>query len=111
MIQIDFKKLQGLVPAIIQDTQTNVVYMLGFMNEEALSKTRETGIVYFWSRSKKRIWMKGEISGNILKIQNIYIDCDNDTLLISVKLIGTSACHTGRITCFNDELAITKLLL
>jgi phosphoribosyl-ATP pyrophosphohydrolase/phosphoribosyl-AMP cyclohydrolase len=108
MEQIDFKKLQGLVPAIIQDEQTNEVYMLGFMNEEALNKTKETGIVYFWSRTRGMLWMKGETSGNKLQVKKIMVDCDSDTLLIFVSLIGSNVCHTGNKTCFNTLLPITK---
>ena len=90
----------ALTPAIIQDYQTGIVYMLGYMNEEALKKTKETGWVYFWSRSRNRLWMKGEESGNKLKAKEILIDCDNDTLLVKVELDGTNVCHTGNMTCF-----------
>lgn len=108
---IDFKKTNGLIPTIIQDEKTKEVYMLGYMNEETLEKTRKKGVVYFWSRSKKRVWMKGEESGNILKVRKIYIDCDRDTLLILVELVGNVVCHTGKRTCFNEELKITKSFL
>lgn len=101
---IDFAKSGGLVPAIIQDAKTGEVYMLGYMNAEALDKTLETGWVYFWSRSKQRLWMKGEESGNKLKLREIYLDCDEDTLLIKVDLIGTAACHTGNRSCFYTKL-------
>ena len=103
-ISIDFSKGKGLAPAIIQDYQNGIVYMLGFMNEETLEKTKETGWVYFWSRNKKRLWMKGEKSGNKLKVKRILIDCDSDTLLVKVELNGTNVCHTGNRTCFNTEL-------
>ena len=94
----------GLVPAIIQDSESGVVYMLGYMNEEALGKTRESGWVHFWSRSKDRIWMKGEESGNKLKVTSIYQDCDHDTLLIKAELHGDAVCHTGQLSCFYDEI-------
>lgn len=92
-MQLDFKR--GLVPAIIQDYKNGEVLMLGYINEEALQKTLETGWVYFWSRSKKRLWMKGETSGNKLKVKNIFMDCDGDTVLIKVCLFGKNVCHTG----------------
>jgi len=105
---IDFKKMNGLVPVIVQDSKTNEVYMLGYMNKQALAKTRDKGMVYFWSRSRNKLWMKGEQSGNKLKVEQIYADCDRDTLLIKVKLIGNGVCHTGEKTCFNAKLSITK---
>jgi phosphoribosyl-ATP pyrophosphohydrolase/phosphoribosyl-AMP cyclohydrolase len=112
--QLDFGKLGGLVPAIIQDNVTNKVLMLGFMNEEALLKTEETGKVTFYSRSKKRLWTKGEESGNFLNLVSIAQDCDNDTLLIKVNPVGP-VCHTGNDTCWNeinkqDELNFLKYL-
>jgi phosphoribosyl-ATP pyrophosphohydrolase/phosphoribosyl-AMP cyclohydrolase len=100
--QLDFSKLNGLIPAIIQDNTTNVVLMLGFMNEEALAKTEETGQVTFFSRSKKRLWTKGEESGNFLNVVSIASDCDNDTLLIKVNPVGP-VCHTGADTCWGEE--------
>ena len=90
-----------LTPAIIQDAKTRKVYMLGFMNNEALALTKQTGYVYFWSRKRKRLWKKGETSGNTLLVKKIDTDCDNDTLLIQVKLTGNAACHTGKRTCFD----------
>ncbi len=101
---IDFEKSGGLVPVIIVDTLSKDVLMLGYMNEEALQKTRGTGFVYFYSRTKKRLWMKGETSGNKLKVKQIFIDCDNDALLIEAKLLGTHVCHTGEKTCFSVKL-------
>jgi len=106
---IDFKKMNGLIPAIIQDAKTKDIYMLGYMNEETLEMTRNKGMVYFWSRSKKRVWMKGEVSGNVLKVRTIYIDCDRDTLLILVELVGNAVCHTEKRTCFNEELFVRFL--
>jgi len=101
---INFTKNNGLVPAIIQDYQTGDVYMLGYMNEEALQKTIETEWVYFWSRSRQKLWMKGEESGNKLKVKEIYSDCDNDSILVKVELIGRNVCHTGNKSCFYTEL-------
>ena len=92
-----------LIPTIIQDTKTREVYMLGFMNDEALALTKQTGYVYFWSRKRNRLWKKGESSGNTLLVKKISTDCDNDTLLIKVKLMGNVVCHTGKRTCFNTS--------
>lgn len=105
---IDFKKMNGLVPAIIQDKKTSQIYMLGFMNEKALKETIKNGYVYFWSRSRNKLWMKGETSNNKLKVEEIITDCDNDTLLIRVTLIGTNVCHTGKRTCFAKKLLFKK---
>ena len=96
--------MKNLIPAIIQDVKTKEVYMLGYMSKETLNKTLESGFVYFWSRSRSRLWMKGEESGNKLKVRDIFTDCDNDTLLIKVELIGTNVCHTGNKTCFYQKL-------
>ncbi len=101
-MNIDFNKLNGLVPAIIQDAVTAKVLMLGFMNEDAFSKTRESGLVTFFSRTKNRLWTKGEESGNFLRVVEILLDCDSDTLLIKVNPVGT-VCHTGTDTCWNEE--------
>jgi phosphoribosyl-AMP cyclohydrolase / phosphoribosyl-ATP pyrophosphohydrolase len=101
-MKINFSKYaDGLVPAIVQDADTNLVLMLGFMNEEAFQKTQATKQVTFYSRSKQRLWTKGEESGNFLQLKDIIIDCDNDTLLIKAKPTG-SVCHTGADTCFNE---------
>lgn len=101
---IDFKKCDGLVPTIIQDYKNNMVYMLGYMNKLSLKKTKETGYIYFWSRSRNKLWMKGEESGNKLKVKEIFIDCDNDTILIKIELEGKCVCHTGKISCFFKKL-------
>lgn len=98
--QIDFEKSGGLVPAIIQDAQTLEVLMLGYMNEEAWQKTQHDGRVTFFSRSKNRLWTKGEESGNFLEVVNTHIDCDNDTILIKAQPKGPT-CHTGSRSCFN----------
>lgn len=102
MIQADFEKGEGLIPTIIQDADTQKVLMLGYMNEEALQKTQQEGRVTFYSRSKQRLWTKGESSGNYLEVKDIRIDCDNDTLLIKVNPIGP-VCHTGADTCFTEK--------
>lgn len=96
------KNKDGLVPAIIQDPTTKNVLMLGYMNEDALNKTMATGKVTFYSRSKKRIWQKGEESGNFLNLVNVEIDCDHDTLLISANPVGPT-CHKGSDTCWNKD--------
>lgn len=98
---IDFEKSGGLVPAIIQDKLSSKVLMLGYMNEEALQKTKESGKVTFFSRSKNRLWTKGEESGNFLMVDQILVDCDNDTLLIKANPVGP-VCHTGSDTCWNE---------
>ena len=101
-MNIDFNKnSDGLIPAIIQDAQTKTVLMLGYMNTEALKKTEETKLVTFFSRSKQRLWTKGEESGNVLNLVSIKNDCDNDTLLISVKPQGPT-CHKGTDTCWAE---------
>lgn len=99
---LDFDKMGGLVPAIIQDNNTSKVLMLGYMNEEAYQKTMETGKVTFFSRTKKRLWTKGEESGNYLEVVSIKADCDEDTLLIKVNPVGP-VCHTGTDTCWGEK--------
>lgn len=99
-IDIDFNKGNGLVPVIVQDYRDNEVLMLGFMNSEAFDLTVKSGQVHYWSRSKKRIWQKGETSGHIQVVKEIRTDCDNDTLLIKVDQTGGAACHEGYRSCF-----------
>ena len=102
-MKIDFNKYaDGLVPAIVQDANTNVVLMLGFMNEDALAATKETGKVTFFSRSKQRLWTKGEESGNSLLLQEILLDCDADSLLIKATPLGP-VCHKGTDTCWGES--------
>ncbi len=101
-MNLDFDKVGGLIPAIIQDNETNKVLMLGYMNQEALDKTKELGKVTFYSRTKQRLWTKGEESGNFLNLISIQEDCDQDTLLIKVNPVGP-VCHTGDDTCFKEE--------
>ncbi|TDG36357.1 bifunctional phosphoribosyl-AMP cyclohydrolase/phosphoribosyl-ATP diphosphatase HisIE [Pedobacter changchengzhani] len=101
-MKIDFNKSDGLVPVVIQDAQTLEVLMLGYMNDEALTKTQNEGKVTFFSRSKNRLWTKGEESGNFLFVKSIHIDCDNDTILIKANPVGPT-CHTGSRSCFKTE--------
>ncbi len=100
--QVDFNKMDGLIPAVIQDDKTSKVLMLGFMNREALEKTQEIGKVTFFSRTKNRLWTKGEESGNFLNVVSVLIDCDEDTLLIKVNPVGP-VCHSGTDTCFDEK--------
>ena len=101
-MNVDFNKSNGLAPAIIQHYLNQQVLMLGYMNEEAFLKTKQEGKVTFFSRSKNRLWTKGESSRNFLLVKNIVFDCDNDTILIKVDPIGPT-CHTGAASCFNEE--------
>ncbi len=102
---MDFTKLDGLVPAVIQDDESGEVLMVGFMNDVALARTRETGFATFFSRSRQKLWMKGETSGNKLAVTSIFVDCDDDTVLLKVKRLGDgNVCHTGERTCFFREL-------
>jgi len=103
MMNIDFKKMEGLIPVVVQDDLSGKVLMLGYMNEEALAKTQESGRVTFFSRSKNRLWTKGETSGNFLEVISIQEDCDGDAILLQVIQEG-SACHTGEFTCFHREI-------
>jgi phosphoribosyl-AMP cyclohydrolase len=105
--KIDFKKSPNcLIPTIIQDYKDGTVYMLGYVNELSLQKTQKNGYVHFWSRSRNKLWLKGEESGNKLKVIEILTDCDNDTLLIKVKLEGSHVCHTGNKTCFFKKITV-----
>ncbi len=104
MIEIDFKKGEGLIPVIIQEASTNEVLMLGYMNRESWEKTLETKKASFWSRSRKKLWIKGETSGHFQEVKEILLDCDGDTLLIRVDQIGGAACHTGFRSCFHHRL-------
>lgn len=102
---VDFSKLQGLIPAVIQDADTNEVLMVGFMNDEALARTRATGFATFFSRSRNKLWMKGETSGNKLQVRRLLVDCDDDSLVVQVTRLGDgNVCHTGERTCFYREL-------
>jgi phosphoribosyl-AMP cyclohydrolase len=98
---MDYSKLDGLIPAVIQDAESAEVLMVGFMNGEALAETRRTGYATFFSRSRGKLWMKGETSGNRLEVKEILVDCDDDTVLVKVKRLGDgNVCHTGERTCF-----------
>ena len=100
---MNFSKLDGLVPAVVQDAENGEVLMVGFMNDAALARTRETGFATFYSRSRKELWTKGETSGNKLAVQQILVDCDDDTVLVKVKRLGDgNVCHTGARTCFRE---------
>ncbi len=102
---MDFSKLNGLVPAVIQDAASGEVLMVGFMNDEALAATRRSGFATFFSRTRNRLWMKGETSGNRLRVVEMLVDCDDDTLLVRVERLGTgTVCHTGARTCFFRRL-------
>jgi phosphoribosyl-AMP cyclohydrolase len=103
---MDYSKLNGLIPAVIQDDATREVLMVGFMNQEALDRTLESGFATFFSRTRGSLWMKGETSGNKLKVERILVDCDDDTVLVKVKRLGDgNVCHTGERTCFSRALA------
>src|SRR3954454_106475 len=102
---MDFSKLDGLIPAVVQDESSNEVLMVGFMNREALNLTLETGFATFFSRTRGKLWTKGETSGNRLQITSALVDCDDDTVLLKVKRLGDgNVCHTGERTCCNREL-------
>jgi phosphoribosyl-AMP cyclohydrolase len=102
---MDFSKLDGLIPAVVQDDATGEVLMVGFMNDEALQKTRDSGFATFFSRSRGKLWTKGETSGNRLAVKRILVDCDDDTVLLKVSTLGDGVvCHTGERSCFYREL-------
>jgi phosphoribosyl-AMP cyclohydrolase len=102
---MDYSKLNGLIPAVIQDADSNEVLMVGFMNDEALARTRDSGFATFFSRTRNALWMKGETSGNRLAVTEILVDCDDDTVLVKVKRQGDgNVCHTGQRTCFYRQL-------
>ena len=103
---MDYTKLNGLIPAVIQDAESSEVLMVGFMNEQALAQTRESGFATFFSRTRNTMWMKGETSGNKLQVVVILVDCDDDTVLVKVKRLGDgNVCHTGTRTCFSRSLS------
>ena len=102
---MDYSKLAGLIPAVIQDSESAEVLMVGFMNEEAWDITKRTGYVTFFSRTRNKLWMKGETSGNKLEVVDLLVDCDDDTVLLKVKRLGDgNVCHTGERTCFFRKL-------
>jgi phosphoribosyl-AMP cyclohydrolase len=100
MVTLDFGKLDGLVPAVAQDWQTGEVLMVAFMNEESWRLTLETGIMHYWSRSRKSLWKKGETSGHFQEVKELRVDCDQDCVVARVRQVGGAACHTGRRSCF-----------
>jgi phosphoribosyl-AMP cyclohydrolase len=104
MITPDFAKGDGLVPAIVQDAETKEVLMMAYMNSQSWEATLKTGKATYWSRSRQALWMKGESSGNVQLVKNIFIDCDNDTILLQVEQLGGAACHTGHKSCFYRKL-------
>jgi len=107
MTEIDFDKMRGLAPAIVQDAASGEVLMLGFMNREALEKTLSTGFVTFFSRTRNQLWTKGETSGNRLELVSAATDCDRDTVLLRVRVLGDGVvCHTGTRSCFTEPLAV-----
>jgi len=102
---MDYSKLSGLIPAVVQDDDSGEVLMVGFMNDEALEKTKATGFATFFSRTRNTLWMKGETSGNRLQVTEMLVDCDEDTVLLKVKRLGDgNVCHTGARTCFYRKL-------
>ena len=103
---MDYSKLSGLIPAVVQDDQSGEVLMVGFMNDEALERTKATGFATFFSRTRNTLWMKGETSGNRLQVTEMLVDCDEDTVLLKVKRLGDgNVCHTGERSCFYRRLA------
>jgi len=108
-MQIDFAKMDGLAPAIVQEDSTGEVLMVGFMNSESFEKTVETGYVTFYSRTRQKLWMKGETSGNRLRVISALTDCDRDTVLFRVQVEGDGlVCHTGTKSCFTEAVEINK---
>jgi len=103
-MELDFDKMGGLVPAIIQDAETGKVLMLAYMNKIAWEKTLETGKTWFYSRSRSKQWMKGEESGNVQMVKEVFVDCDEDTVLLKVEQVGNAACHKGYESCFFRKL-------
>ena len=108
-IQIDFAKMDGLAPGIVQDARTGLVLMTGFLNEESYRKTLESGFVTFWSRTRQKLWMKGETSGNRLRVLEALTDCDQDTLLFRVEVEGDGlVCHEGTVSCFTRPISLQQ---
>jgi phosphoribosyl-AMP cyclohydrolase len=111
MISLNFEKCGGLVPAIVQDAATGEVLMLAFMNELSWQKTLETGKATYWSRTRQKLWIKGETSGNIQAVKEIRIDCDDDTVLLKVEQVGGAACHTGHQSCFYKKVENNNVVI
>ncbi|MBI4495336.1 MAG: phosphoribosyl-AMP cyclohydrolase [Deltaproteobacteria bacterium] len=106
--KIDFDKNQGLVPAIVQDWKTGEVLMVAFMSPESWARTQETGNACYWSRSRRKLWLKGETSGHVQKVKEVLLDCDGDCLLLKVEQVGGAACHTGNRSCFHRRIVGKK---
>jgi phosphoribosyl-AMP cyclohydrolase len=107
---MDYSKLNGLIPAVVQDAESGEVLMVGFMNETALAETRRTGFATFFSRTRQTLWTKGATSGNRLEVQRLLVDCDEDTVLLQVRRLGDgNTCHTGQRSCFFRELRDTRI--
>lgn len=105
MLDLNFDKMQGLLPAVLQDADTGAVLMVGFMNREAVEKTLETGLATFFSRIRNRLWTKGETSGNVARVESVCTDCDRDTLLLRVRVDGDGLiCHEGSVSCFTQSV-------
>ena len=104
MIELDFSKGKGLLPAIAQDYKSGKVLMLAYINQSSWEKTLETGDAHYWSRSRRELWHKGRTSGNVQKIKEIYVDCDNDTVVFKVEQVGGAACHLGYESCFHKKV-------
>ena len=104
MIELDFEKTNGLIPAIVQDYKTSDVLMLAYMNQDAWEATLSSGNATYYSRSRQKLWVKGETSGHLQRVKEIRIDCDDDTVLLKVKQIGEAACHTGHRSCFHKKI-------
>ncbi len=104
MIKLDFNKMGGLIPAIAQDDKTGEVLMLGFMNQKAWAATMATGRATYFSRTRQKLWVKGETSGNVQLVKEIRIDCDNDAVLLKIEQVGGATCHTGHRSCFHQKV-------
>jgi phosphoribosyl-ATP pyrophosphohydrolase/phosphoribosyl-AMP cyclohydrolase len=113
MLDLDFDKMQGLLPAVLQDADSGAVLMVGFMNREALEKTLQTGYATFFSRTRNQLWTKGETSGNVASVESVTTDCDRDTLLLRVRVRGDGRiCHEGTVSCFTRSIELpTRLKL
>ena len=110
-MDLNFNKGDGLIPAIVQDAETKDVLMLAYMNRESWEATLKSGKATFWSRSRQKLWLKGESSGHVQIIKNIFIDCDDDTILLQVEQLGGAACHTGHRSCFYRKLEGGELIV
>jgi phosphoribosyl-AMP cyclohydrolase len=110
MVELDFEKTGGLIPAIAQDAATGEVLMMAYLSPESWQKTLETGEVHYWSRSRRELWHKGGTSGNVQKVKAVYVDCDDDTVLLKIEQVGGAACHTGMKSCFYRRVEGDRLV-